>query len=250
MNELTVTDIKQDEEHFLNEIVESKGANLPAEIGEVLQVFEFTDWKAKAWKTLSDKLLRLEDQQEAYHSALRSGQQWGVAALYAQKRMGEITRGMPKSITRRRADGTEIDIPEVGSKAEQLGKARVDKYAASDAERIAAHPDVLDSVIEKSKESQEIPTKTAVLREIKHRQATERARQVNTEQKAKAVKERPKIVVDYFDALKSYRHILDLAVEAAKQGWFSEESIGLVEKKHKELSTLMAQLEAHIGDKK
>jgi len=93
-------------------------------------------------------------------------------------------------------------------------------------------------------------TVSAVDSELRQKSASERANQVNTEQKAKAVKERPKIVVDYFDALKSYRHTLDLAVEAAKQGWFSDESIGIVEKKHKELSTLMAQLEAHIGDKK
>jgi len=245
MNELTVTDIKQDEEHFLNELVESKGANLPAEIGEVLQVFEFTDWKAKAWKTMADKLSRLEDQQEAYHSALRSGQQWGVAALYAQKRMGEITREMPKrSMEPRSANGQVKGSTTTKEWAE--AKPLV-KNQYKDAECIASHPDVLDSVIEKSKQSEEIPTKTAVLREIRHRQATERARQVNTEQKAKAVKERPKIVVEYFDALKSYRRTLDLAVEAAKQGWFSDESIGLIEKKHKELSTLMAQLEAHIG---
>ena len=38
---------------------------------------------------------KLDEQADLYHSALRSGQQWGIASLYAQKRMGEITQDMP-----------------------------------------------------------------------------------------------------------------------------------------------------------
>lgn len=43
---------------------------------------------------------------EAYNTALRSGQQWGMSALYYQKRIGEITREMPKVQGMRNGDTT------------------------------------------------------------------------------------------------------------------------------------------------
>ena len=95
MNQLaTIDTFNQNEESFMKELVETKGANLPANAGEVLNIFEFTDFKAKAWKIMADKLGKLDEQTEAYNSALRSGQHWGIAALYSQKRMGEITKGI------------------------------------------------------------------------------------------------------------------------------------------------------------
>lgn len=252
MNDLiTIDKMKQDEEKFIKDLIESKGNNLPATVGDVLQVFEFTDWKAKAWKTLADKMSKLEDQTEAYHSALRSGQQWGVAALYAQKRMGEITREMPKLQGLNR-------INRVGKDAAEPKQAALKKQGIGssykDAERIASHPEILERVIESSKESGDIPTKGAVLREIKAERAQKMKHEASqdaaiynekvTEQK---VKERPKIVADYFQSIKEHREMAEIALSAAKQGLFSNESINIIKKKHQELNTLYAQIESYIG---
>ena len=253
MNEVAIVDrMKQDEEQFVTELVESKGANLPANVQDVVKVFEFTDLKARAWKMASDKMAKLEDQQEAYHSALRSGQNWGIAALYAQKRMGEITGDMP---TKER--GAARNDTGTAPKRATLAKEGINYHTYQDAERIASNPEVLDRVIETAKTSNEIPTRTAVLREIR----AERAKQMREEASQDAsihnervmerkVKERPKVVANYFDSIKRHREMAELALASAKRGMFSDESINILRKKHQELATLHAQIEAAVeGDK-
>ena len=66
-------------EDFINEIIETKGEKLPVVFQDAIKIFEFTDFEAKAWKMLIDKLSKLSDQKEAHETALASGQQWGIA---------------------------------------------------------------------------------------------------------------------------------------------------------------------------
>ena len=176
MNALvTIDQFREDQTGFMNELIESKGANLPVNIGQVLEVFEFTNFKAKAFKAMSDGLKNLTDHQETYHTALRSGQNWGIAALYAQKRMGEITREMP---TAESQSNYPVEQRSVSGKITTLSDHGITKRTYADAEIIANNPEILDRVIESSKERGEIPTKTAVLNTIKverhHKKETER----------------------------------------------------------------------------
>lgn len=92
-------------------------------------------------------------------------------------------------------------------------------------------------------------TVTAVDAELRQKHATERAAEHNQGVRESAVKQRPKIVSDYFDALKQYRQTLELAVEAARQELFADESRNIIVKKHDAIKSLMAQLEGNIGEK-
>jgi hypothetical protein len=242
MNELVTLDkAKNNEEEFLNELIESKGDNLPAKVDDVLRVFEFTDWKAKAFKSLSDKLGRLEDQTEAYHSALRSGQNWGIAALYAQKRMGEITRAMP------RQRNNQWNSAEVSTTAESKSKTLADQGVSAhhykEAERIASHPDILEASIKAAKKHNEIPTKTAVLNRIRAEQAQQTSQKVNARLKDKIDKQRPKAVADYFDAMKIFKHAISLAKIAAERGKFDPAGKNFLVKKREEINNLMKEIE-------
>lgn len=78
-----------------------------------------------------------------------SGQHWGIAALYAQKRMGEITREMPKakSIPIGGASPGGARPSATPGKIENLKTQGIDRTTYSDAERIASHPEILDRVI-------------------------------------------------------------------------------------------------------
>jgi hypothetical protein len=239
---VTVDRLQENEEHFVNAIVETQGENLPANVQDVLNVFEFTDWKAKAWKTLSDKLSKLDDQQEAYHSALRSGQQWGIAALYAQKRMGEITREMPTAENSNQYAGSRQGKGKVAT----LKDSGISGHIYTDAERIASHPEILDRVIESSQQRGEIPTKSAVLNTIKAETAKERASQKEKKQADRVENQRPRAVAEYYEAVKQYREALRLAMQAAKRGKFAPEGINLLTKKHDEIREMMNELEEMI----
>ncbi len=251
MNDLVMT-VKQDEERFITDLIETKGDNLPAVIGDVVRIFEFTDWKAKAWKTFADKVSRLEEQSELYHSALRSGQQWGIASLYAQKRMGEITREIPlgKSIPIGGASPGGAKPSATPGKIDTLKTQGINRHTYQDAERIASHPEVLDRVIEQSKEKDEIPTKTAVLREIKRQEADRIDRNIK-ERKEKeidrGVKEHPKPVKDYLDAMRDYKQALRFAIEVAKRDIFSPEAMQFVRNSHEGIKKLMNELEESNG---
>jgi hypothetical protein len=239
MNELVTLDkAKNNEEEFLNELIESKGDNLPAKVDDVLRVFEFTDWKAKAFKSLSDKLGRLEDQTEAYHSALRSGQNWGIAALYAQKRMGELTPDIKPEYPEDSAhDG-------VGRRSRTgMNKSGISRRVYTDAERIASHPDILEASIKAAKKHNEIPTKTAVLNRIRAEQAQQTSQKVNARLKDKIDKQRPKAVADYFDAMKIFKHAISLAKIAAERGKFDPAGKNFLVKKREEINNLMKEIE-------
>ncbi|RKX92023.1 MAG: hypothetical protein DRZ90_14340, partial [Spirochaetes bacterium] len=146
--------IAKDTENFINEIVTTKGGNLPDVIGDVLKIFEFTDFKAKAWKIMSDKMTKLSDQQEVHDLALASGQRWGAARIYAKKRIGEITMEMPKSraLFEKNSDGTirNTGATDVPGKQEKLKEQGLTTQSVSDAERMAKNPEIVEEVIERA----------------------------------------------------------------------------------------------------
>lgn len=163
MNEIVSFDkLQSDQDRFALAIIEAKGDNLPATITDLIPVLAFSQAKMKAFNALSDAAKKVQDQEALNKAALESGQRWGIVHLYGQKRLGEITREMPTQsrsiVASERSDA---------SKREKLNSQGVDKYTYHDAERIAARPDIIERVIEEAKARGDIPTKTAVLREIK-----------------------------------------------------------------------------------
>lgn len=262
MDELmTVGRIREDEGQFLNEIITTQGANLPAKLDDVLEIFEFTDWKARAWKTLSDKMAKLQDQQEAYHSALRSGQNWGIAALYAQKRMGEITREMPKPQIGGYGGGAKSTLPSSSTKGDTLLDKGISTRSYKDAERIASSPEILERVINQAKESNEIPTKTAVLREIRaerlksYNLSKEREDREKQKQVATMLNNTPKPVKTYMDAMKlfkgglqAYKESMNVAMKFAREEQFSPEAKQFVANYHQELKRLMATIQTVMDE--
>jgi len=236
---MTIDTFTDNQEQFMTDLIETKGNNLPAKIEDVLQIFEFTDFKAKAWKIMTDKMGKLEEHTESYNAALRSGQKWGIAALYAQKRMGEITREIKPIYPDKSQEG--VILSETG-----MNKAGISRGTHRDAERIANNSEILDRVIKNAKDRGEIPTKTAVLNRIKieHHRKNSEGRIIKHNDRV--IKEIPKAVKDYFNAMSDYKEELKLALEVAKRELFSPESINIISKKHEELRSMMNTLEGLI----
>ena len=186
---------------------------------------------------MTDKMGKLEEHTESYNAALRSGQKWGIAALYAQKRMGEI---LP---TAGQGDRTS---PEFIKISEEIKNTNVPTSVRTESRAIANNPEILDRVIKNAKDRGEIPTKTAVLNRIKieHHRKNSEGRIIKHNDRV--IKEIPKAVKDYFNAMSDYKEELKLALEVAKRELFSPESINIISKKHEELRSMMNTLEGLI----
>ena len=257
MNDLIqIEKYKGNEEALMNEIIQSKGANLPDKIDDVINIFEFTDFKAKAWKMLSDKTKKIEDQSELYQSAQRSAQKWSITSLYAQKRMGELTRDIQANtntrfVNRKIKMGTNDDVNEyrLGAENNRDGrKAGIPTATWRDAERMAKHPEILDRVIEKAKSSEtiEIPTKTAVLNTIRvetQKEVNERAKRKGD---AKIINETTTATKDYYDSLKGFEASINTALLNAQVGKFAPEGKNFMIKKHDKIRQLLNELEEAI----
>lgn len=250
MNSLiTIEKAKADEEKFMNEIITTRGGCLPDKIEDVRSIFEFTDLKAKAFKMLSDKIKDIEEQAELYQSAQRSAQKWSITSLYAQKRMGELTKDIiPEKnyrIVKQKHEsvnnGTVNKISEITNR--DGSKSGIPTATWRDAERIARHPEILDRVVNKAIESEtiEIPTKTAVLNTIRietQRKTNERVRARGDE---KIINESTKAVKEYYDSIKGFSNAIRMAMKNA--GKFSPEGKNFMIKKNNEIRNLMKQLE-------
>lgn len=249
MNELVTMQVKKEEEQFMNMIIQSKGSNLPASVEEVLSVFEFTDFKAKAWRIFASKTSKLSEQADIHQAAIRSGQQWGIAALYAQKRMGEITMEMPKGKPLHKkyqdssSEGKETKMANVGISRDTYERA----------EDIARHPEILEKAIEEAKEKNEIPTRGGVLKKIfQHKQEEQNKwreqhnEEAREKQNKKRLNESDDQVKVYLESIKGFKSALDLAIVDATNGKYSPESKNFIVKKHNQLKELMTQLEELI----
>ncbi|MCP4649756.1 MAG: hypothetical protein GY853_06705 [PVC group bacterium] len=239
MNSLiTIDTVKQDEEIFTKEIITSKGANLPSRLEDVIDVFEFTDFKAKAWKILASKMSKLEEQSELYESAQRSGRQWGIASLYAQKRIGEITRDMPngRGKTKMNSNGNN------SFKIDALKEKGISPQRTSQSEQIANNPEVLDRVVESGEKDIEIPTKAEVFNAIRIKKLKENNQKAKVKSDKKTAKEKTQAVKDYYDSIKGFEHSLDSAIISAEYGDFSTEGINFMVKKHDKIINKLNKL--------
>jgi len=230
---------------FFTELIETKGDNLPAKIEDVLSIFEFSDFRAKAFKIMTDKIKKLDDESEAYHTALRSGQNWGIATIYAKKRIGDITKNMPHN---NKHNHPSSKTPEgLGVyKMIELKEKGLSQAAYLEAEQLSKNPKIIERVIENIKERGGIPTPSAVQNTIKVENSKKKDQARVIKKNDRVIKEIPKAVKDYFNAMSEYKDSLKVALEVAKRDLFSPESINIISKKHEELRSMMDNLEDMI----
>jgi hypothetical protein len=213
MNNL-VTSLRNEQESVVNAIIESRGGQLPATIEELTPILAFSKAKMEAYKALSDAAKKVSQQEELNRHALESGQRWGIVHLYGQKRLGEITREMPKAKPYPGSAGT------VPGKRERLNDAGIDDRRASEAERIASHPEILDRVIERSERDGDIPTKTAVLNEIKKEHRKEVSQEIDRRKTTTADQARAIAPVEVRIYLtKLMQAMIALPAEPPADGW-------------------------------
>jgi hypothetical protein len=219
----------------------------------VINIFEFTDFKAKAWKILSDKMKNIEAQAEMYQSARRSAQKWSISSLYAQKRLGELTRDIPaekqpRKINKQLENDRNGGVNKSVFIMNQDGpKAGIPTATWRDAERLAnpKNAEIFERVIENAKASDtiEIPTDTKILNTIR----IEKQKDVNYKARkrgdAKIINETTTATKDYYDSVKGFENSIKTAILNAGVGKFAPEGKNFMIKKHDKIRDLLKQLE-------
>ena len=240
---ITLDAVQRDEQSMLNAIIESKGSNLPATISDLIPMLEFSKVKATAYKALCDSATRLQDQQELNQAALESGQRWATVHLYGQKRLGEITREV-KGAGKDWRGKDENERVTLVPKYEQLSAQGIKREHVIAAEKIADNPEILDRVVEEVTARGEIPTKTAVLNEIRMEQARQSANHFQEIRTTNRINEIDRGAAEYFQAVKQFKEKLSFTIEAQKRKpIFASEAKNMMAGKHEMLIDLMQELE-------
>ena len=178
MNELvTIDKLKQDEEYFINSIIESEGGNLPAVISDILPILCFTKAKTVAFRSLVNSTKNIEDQKEINQAALESGQRYAQVALYSEAKLGDILKDRPKAkviseITKRDSLGRTVEAKAVEVIGKTLKDIGISKSQSEHSQIIAkaAQDGTLDDVIKKAEKDGDMPTKNAVITAMKRKQ--------------------------------------------------------------------------------
>lgn len=82
--------------------------------------------------------------------------------IYADQRIGEILRELPKASAGRKPK--EVDEPTQFTKREAIESANIDHHTAIDLQAMAANPDVVEAVIAKAEEEGRIVSRAQVLK--------------------------------------------------------------------------------------
>lgn len=107
----------------------------------------------------------IEDVAAIKQEALETEQTFARVGLYADTRIGELLRELPKS----NKWASNSDSREVETKASALKDANISRSQAYDLQALAANPDVVQAVLDKAEADGTIPSRSQVLKAIRER---------------------------------------------------------------------------------
>lgn len=109
--------------------------------------------------------------------AIETEQTFARVGIYADQRIGEILRELPKS-NRWKSDS---HAGEVDTKADAIKAAGIRNRQAYDLQAMAANPEVVQAVLDKAEAEGKVASRAQVLKAIKERDAAQRARDAANE---------------------------------------------------------------------
>ena len=112
----------------------------------------------------------IEDVAAIKAEATETAQTFAKVGIYADQRIGEILRELPKdrSFHGNQHQEVKVDAPTF-TKAQAIESANIDHHTAIDLQAMAANPDVVEAVIAKATEEGRIVSRAQVLKAIKER---------------------------------------------------------------------------------
>ena len=165
---------------------------LPSKIEDLVPLSFMGEAALSFYRTkikLMNQLKMAEDQREA---TLSDGQDAGEMLLNIESRIGEIASKEIPAKPKSGGKGGGSKPSGVPLKHERLG---MDRHRMDQSQQIFNNPDAVKRVLKEARENMDIPTKTAVLREIRHKKEMEE--KINREKERAPVEKKPPTIDKY-----------------------------------------------------
>jgi len=133
--------------------------NLPDNVKDLHRFILIAPEKLKSVRAEINAIDKAGLAKEVRDQKTSEGQQIGEAILWAEAKMGEILKAIPKKGNKYGSTGGTIPTLPEGISKKQSHRAQV----------LADNPDLIEDVIKEAKENEDIPTKTEVLKKAKQR---------------------------------------------------------------------------------
>ena len=108
----------------------------------------------------------IEDVAAIKSEATETAQTFAKVGIYADQRIGEILRELPKGKGNQYKQSAAVGTP---TKAQAEREAHIDHHTAIDLQAMAANPDVVQAVLEQAEADGRIPSRNQVLKAIQER---------------------------------------------------------------------------------
>lgn len=156
----------------MNDLSVYQQGSLPAQPTDLAKFIVIAQEKAKALRAEIQAIQKLELAREVYDQKLQEQARLNELVIIAKNRMGDFTSQLPTMVGGRPSKKT--GKPRVTSfakpKEQVLNELGISKMQASNYEKMAAYPDIVEEVIAESQAGQTDATQSEVLRRIKERE--------------------------------------------------------------------------------
>lgn len=192
---------------------------LPDTIEDLTQFVLVSKAKLQAYMLKLQTVSKLSVAQEIRDQTLKEAQEVSTALIAAEQRIGELLLAIPKQAGGVNQYNKEEKSTRVEkSKSEVISDMGYSKDEASDYQRMAQNPDVVQRVIDNAVANGDVVTKTAVMKEIK----ALRDEIDDRDKKIKQLIDNPTVEIrtpaDYYDVKQKLRSVsADLENERAKR---------------------------------
>lgn len=152
------------------ELINYSPKQLPDNLVDLTQFLLINKSKLNAYRLKLKTINKFSDAKAIHEQTLKEAQELSAAVITAEQRIGEILDATPTA-QGRRTDIIETTsstrIEEVKTKSEIIAEMGYSKDEASDYQRMAKNPEVVDQVVRDKLAAGELVTRSDVMRQIK-----------------------------------------------------------------------------------
>ena len=155
--------------------------NLPSNIEDLSAYVVLSQEKLKAVNAQLSAMKRIGVAEEVVRLKTKEAQQLAEQKTYAEIRLGELTAAMPTSAGRPKKFVTaEYEFCKT-TKQESLERANITKVQASQYERMAAHPEIVEQALAEARENGDVVSRASILKKVKQKQKADEIEQARTD---------------------------------------------------------------------
>ena len=177
---------------------------LPEKFEDVAAFAVFTQEKLKSVKAEISAMKRLGLARDVVAQKIKEAGELAEIKTRAEMKLGELTAAMPKSSGGRPEKNPSATGTSFQTKQEALDKVGIRKQAASEYERMAAHPEIVEQAMAEARDKGDVVSRSGIMKKVNA--------EIKRHERQNAIREqieRPKTTnhVDIFTTNKKYRVI-------------------------------------------